>query len=134
MERKLVYFSFFILFFRLGQTYLFSPQISFKAGDKIILKACLDNQPQSKKEEQTFYLKGIKVITSLKEKYSFGDCLRVRGEVDSYQWRGKTVFYLENPKINKLEARPLTKSFGFLKGLGLKLQDKAAGILSALAA
>ncbi len=130
MQKKILYLLFFVLFFRLSQEYLFSKTSKINSGDRVVISSCLERQPKEERGKQVFYLSGIRIAAGQDPAFSFGDCLRVEGEVSSYDYQQKEYLYIDNPEIEKIKRKPVSGLLFSLQKIGINIQDKAVSVFT----
>ena len=117
-----------VLLFRLSREYFFTAPLPLSKGDQVVIRSCLETQPELKGSKQNFTLSGIRIIASGKKGYSFGDCLEIKGKIENYQWKNREFFYLEEPEIKKWPPDLSKAGLISLKKLGFWLQTEARGV------
>ncbi|MBL7078294.1 ComEC/Rec2 family competence protein [Candidatus Shapirobacteria bacterium] len=128
----MIFFLVFVLLFRLGREYFFTAPLLLNKGDKIVIRSCLEEQPQLRGDTQSFVLREVRVNTARSGLFNYGDCLMIQGKLDSYVSTFKVgreeFFYLEEPEI--IEWRPDLSKAGLisLKKFGFWLQTEARRI------
>ena len=124
----MIFFLVFVLLFRLSREYFFTAPLLLNKGDQVVIRSCLEIQPELKGSKQNFTLSGVRIIASGEKRYFFGDCLMIQGELDSYEKYEKEFFYLEEPEI--IEWQPNLSEAGLisLKKFGFWLQTEARRI------
>ncbi len=128
MKKVLVYFLLFLLVFRLSQGYFSSSQAGFQKGDEAVIRACLEEQPRLRGNTQSFVLGEVRVNTPHPDQFNFGDCLEVRGKLDSYEKYGKEFFYLEEPEISSWQPGAGKRGLESLKSFGFWVQNEVKRI------
>lgn len=128
--KKVLYFAFFVLAFRLFSHFLSVADLNLSPGDRVLVKGCLESQPKTDKGSQVFYLSNLRIVSRGETNYNYGDCLEVSGKVDFYTYQQKDYFYLENPEIKKARQGPVKGIFLTFKKKAADVQDKLSLVFS----
>jgi len=94
----------------------------------VVIHSCLEEQPQLRGNTQSFKLGEVRITTSNEEAFNYGDCLEVKGRLDSYEKYEKEFFYLKEPEIDNYQPGVGKKGLESLKSFGFWVQSKVKEI------